>query len=148
MNQVTLASNAGYGGFVSLWRWGVHHPVVALALAAGVAIYFVWAIKWGKRRSKRMSREPAPFKATLRGTAQVLSFKQFSGYGYGGRNCWCKFRLEVHIPGREPYVTVIQLVLDKAQRSAVRRGMTLQVRVDPHGDPKNVYIEALHQPYM
>jgi hypothetical protein len=139
-------------GLASLWRWAVHHPVAALVIVAAVAIYFVWAIKWAPRmlskRTKRMHREPSPKKATLGGTAQVLSFEQSKGPGSGLRNNWYIIRLKVHVPGRKPYMTVIRTIPNPAQRSAVRRGITVQVGVDPHGDPKNVYIEDLHRPYI
>ena len=164
MNQVTLASGdlgtwSGFlEGLASFWRWAVHHPVVVLAIVAAWAIYSVWGYRW----SKRQAREPAIGKATLRGTAQVLSCKQtrgmdwtsFARYGdfYGSPSrknkpkvrYWCIVKLEVHLPGREPYVTVLRKPLNLAERAAVQRGMTVRVRVDPNDDPKNVYIDDLH----
>src|ERR1700742_5152732 len=139
MKQVTLAYGRDWSGFpgavASLWRWAVHHPVVVLAIVAALAIYGVWAYKW----SKRQAREPSADKATVRGTAQVLSFKQtkavawndpnvihteLTGYYYPSKNqrYWCAIRLDVHIPGREPYVTVIKKLLDPRERSAVQPG--------------------------
>jgi hypothetical protein len=57
----------------------------------------------------------------------------------------CIIKLEVHIPGREQYVTVVRKPLNRAERAAVQPGNTVQVRVDPDDDPKNVRID-LSQP--
>jgi hypothetical protein len=154
METVYLARGADWSGFpgavASAWRWSVQHPVVVLAIVAAWGIFAVWQYRW----SKRQAREPSAQKATVRGTAQVLSFKQTKavawndpsvitselwGYSSGpGKTAphWCDIRLQVHIPGRGPYVTVIKKLLGR---------MTVQVRVDPNDDPKNVLID-LSQP--
>jgi hypothetical protein len=144
----------------SAWRWSVHHPVVILALVAVWALYGVWAYKW----SKRQPREPADEKATLRGTAQVLSFKQtkvmdsqtesaLEGFAVRrnllgrltqvGKDAKyvCNIKLAVHIPGREEYVAVVKPLLGLEQRAAVQPGATVSVRVDPDDDPKNIRLD-------
>jgi hypothetical protein len=140
--------------------WAVHHPVVSIAIFAVWAIYTVWAYKW----SKRQPREPADEKATLQGTAEVLSFKQTKGmdlhsatqvelHGQRGllgrktaaaRNAryYCTIKLAVHIPGREEYVAVVKKPLGPEQRAVVQPGATASVRVDPDGDLKNVRIDV------
>jgi hypothetical protein len=156
MDTVNLARGADWSGLpgavASLWRWAVQHPLVVLAIVAALAIYSVWAYRW----SKRQAHEPSADKATLRGTARVLAFKQtkamtnsqaisseLTGYSHWDKSSpyWCKIRLEVHIPGRDPYVSVIRKMLKPAQRSAVQTGNTVQVRIDPNDDPKNVLID-------
>jgi hypothetical protein len=149
-----------FNGLASAWSWVVHHPVVAVALLAAWALYTVWAFKW----SKRQPREPSVGKATLHGTAQVLSFKQTKGMDshsaseveyYGQRNLlgrktkaarnahyYCKIKLAVHIPGREEYVAVVSKYLGPEQRAAVQPGATVSIRVDPDGDPKNVRLDV------
>jgi hypothetical protein len=141
-----------------------HHAILltVLGIVVGIplyAIYTVWAFRW----SKRQPREPARKDATLVGTGKVLSFKKTNGLDwsegsrdymnaldYDGwasrrekRNAryYCKIELAVDIPGREPYVAVVNKPLNYAERAAVKPGMTFQVRVDPNGDPKNVLLE-------
>ncbi len=126
-----------------------HHHVVLLviALVAGWLIYNAWRHPWTDFRS--LAREPSDERATLSGSAQVLSFKktgatELKALGYRPtRNTRyvCKIELEVHIPGREPYLTVVGKPLNRAERAAVRPGMTVQVRVDPDDDPENVRID-------
>jgi hypothetical protein len=147
------------GAIATAWRWAVHHPIVSIAVVAAWAIYAVWAYRW----SKRQPHEPKAEKATLRGTAQVLSFKQTKGMDwdsaidvelYGKRNLlgrkreaaknykyWCIIKLAVHIPGREEYVIVARKPLGPEQRAAVQPGKTIQVRIDPEGEPKDVLID-------
>ena len=143
-------------------RWAVHHPVVLIAIVAVWAMYTVWAYKW----SKRQPHEPTEEKATLQGTAEVLSFKQTKGMDVhsavavdlsghrdligrktkAARNAryWCTIKLAVHIPGREDYVAVVKEPLGPEQRAAVHPGATVSVRVDPDDDPKNVRIDVDH----
>jgi hypothetical protein len=54
----------------------------------------------------------------------------------------CRIELAVHIPGREPYVTVMRKPLGREGQAAVQPGNTVQVRVDPDDDPKNVRIDV------
>ena len=141
------------GALAELWRLVVHYPVVSAGVVGVWLIYTVWAFRW----SKRQPREPTDEKATLRGTAQVLSFKKTRGEAWNAgylflpavyvreprkrRRYWCIIKLAVHIPGREQYVTVVRKLLGPDERAAVQRGETVQVRVDPDDDPKNVRID-------
>ena len=141
------------GALAELWRLVVHYPVVSAGVVGVWLIYTVWAFRW----SKRQPREPTDEKATLRGTAQVLSFKKTRGEAWNAgylflpavyvreprkrRRYWCIIKIAVHIPGREQYVTVVRKLLRPEERAAVQRGETVQVRVDPDDDPKNVRID-------
>ena len=137
------------GAWQSVLDFIGHHHVVLLviALVAGWLIYNAWRHPWTDFRS--LAHEPPDERATLRGSAQVLSFKktgatEFRSLGYiPTRNTRyiCKIELEVRIPGREPYLTVVGKLLNRAERAAVRRGMTVQVRVDPDDEPQNVRID-------
>jgi hypothetical protein len=57
------------------------------------------------------------------------------------RRYLCVIKLAVHIPGREQYVTVVRKLLRPEERAAMQPGKTVQVRVDPDDDPKNVRID-------
>lgn len=138
----------------------VRHHVVPFGIVVGVGVSVIWwvlAYRW----TKRQPHEPKVERATLRGTAQVLSFKEgHADWSYGeyrdyetsfnpfrrrqikrDLGHWCNIQLEVHIPGREQYVTVVRKLLRPAEQAAVQRGNTVQVRVDPNDDPKNVRID-------
>ena len=129
----------------------IRHHVVPVAIVVGVgiwAIYFAWAFRW----SKRQPGEPSDESATLRGTARVLSFKKTGSVrlvdiGSAGvtnkkkAHYVCIMKLQVHIPGREPYVTLIHKFLRPEERAGLGPGSIIQVRVDPHGDPKNVRMD-------
>jgi len=154
----------GYGqilaGLAAAWRWAVHHPVVVIAILAAWALITVWGYKY----SMRQPREPADEKATLQGTAQVLSFKQTKATDWhsaiemensGRRDLLgrkteaaknaryvCVIKLAVHIPGREEYVAVVKKPFGPEQRAAAQPGATVSVRVDPDDDPKNVRIDV------
>jgi hypothetical protein len=138
----------------------IRHYAVPIAIGVGAwVIVCVIAYRW----TKRQPHEPTDERATLRGTAQVLSFKKTRGTDWasirwyptvtGGigakpkRNAryWCIIKLAVRIPGREQYATVVRKPLGPAERAAVRPGMAVQVRVDPDDDPKNVRID-LNEP--
>ena len=137
-----------------LWHLVIHHPVVSAIVVGAWVLYSVWAYKW----SKRQPHEPKDERATLRGTAQVLSFKKTRGEAWNAgylflpavyvreprkrRRYWCIIKIAVHIPGREQYVTVVRKLLGPDERAAVQRGETVQVRVDPDDDPKNVRIDV------
>ena len=54
---------------------------------------------------------------------------------------YCIMKLEVHIPGREPYVTLMRKTLRPEERVGLGPGSIIQVRIDPHGDPKNVRMD-------
>jgi len=124
------------GALAELWRLIVHYPVPSAIVVGVWLLYTVWAIRW----SKRQPREPKSERATLRGTAQVLSFKKTRGEAWNV-GYLCIIELAVHIPGREQYVTVVRKLLRPEERAAVQRGETVQVRVDPDDDPKNVRID-------
>src|SRR6516165_6504465 len=102
------------GALAELWRLIVHYPVPSAIVVGVWLLYTVWAIRW----SKRQPREPRK-----------------------RRRYWCIIKLAVHIPGREQYVTVVRKLLRPEERAAVQRGETVQVRVDPDDDPKNVRID-------
>jgi hypothetical protein len=136
-----------------LWHLVIHHPVVSAIVVGAWALYSVWAYKW----SKRQPHEPKDERATLRGTAQVLSFKKTRGEAWNAgylflpaymvreprktRRYLCIIKLAVQIPGREQCVTVVRKLLGPAERAAAQPGKIVQVRVDPNDDPKNVRID-------
>jgi hypothetical protein len=93
----------------------VQFAIVVGMVVIGVAPFFVWAHRFMKR-------------AEPRGTAQVLSFVKIRG-NKNGRNL-CRIELEVNIPGREPYVTVVEKPLWPAGQAALQPGKTVLVRVD------------------
>jgi|SRR6516225_6443578 hypothetical protein len=109
--------------------------VLAIAVASVVG-WFVIFFLIGWVRNRLSSDEPTDERATLRGTAQVLSLKTGSGLG----QVWGTIELEVHIPGSEPYVKSVYKQLEPEQIAAVQPGKTVQVRVDPD-KPKKFRID-------
>lgn len=138
----------------ALWHLIIRYPVASAIVVAAWALYSVWAFRW----SKRQPHEPKDERATLRGTAQVLSFKKTRGEAWNAgylflpvwvvreprktRRYWCIIKLAVHITGREQYVTVVRKLLGPEGRAAAQPGNTVLVRVDPNDDPKNVRIDV------
>jgi hypothetical protein len=120
----------------SLTDFSVHfaydHPVafafVVGMVVIGVAPLFVWVHRFMKR-------------AEPRGTAQVLSFVKIRGNENG--HDLCRIELEVNIPGREPYVTVVEEPLWPAGQAAVQPGKTVLVRVDTD-NPKSLWFDFNH----
>ena len=88
---------------------------------------------WSRRHP---SGEPTVEGPRVTGTAQVLSFKKTStAVGWGGRITKetprvCIIELEVHIPGREPYVRVTRPALGPDKQAVVQPGRTVAVEVD------------------
>ena len=117
----------------SLIDFSVHfaydHPVafafVVGMVVIGVAPLFVWVHRFMKR-------------AEPRGTAQVLSFVKIRGNENG--HDLCRIELEVNIPGREPYVTVVEKLLWPAAQAALQPGKAVLVRVDTD-DPKSLWFD-------
>ncbi|OBH07060.1 hypothetical protein A5696_01560 [Mycobacterium sp. E2699] len=130
MNQVHLAG-----------RLPSDPRTIAIAVAyvvAALAIPFLTGWVWN-----RMSpAEPPDERATLRGSAQVLSLKAASGL----RQVWGTVELEVHIPGSEPYIKSVYRQFEPEELAAAQPGMTVQVRADPD-KPKRFRID-FNQPVM
>ena len=119
----------------------IRHHVVPVAIVVGVgiwAIYFAWSYRW----SKRQPREPSDESATLRGTARVLSFKKTGAarlvdMGPQGvtnkkkAHYYCIMKLEVHIPGREPYVTLMRKTLRPEERVGSGRARSSRCALIP-----------------
>ena len=140
-------------GLSALWHLIVRYPLVSAIVVGAWVLYSVWAFRW----SKRQPHEPKDERATVRGTAQVLSFKKTRGEAWNAgylflpaymvreprktRRYMCIIKLAVQIPGREQYVTVVRKLLRPAERAAAQPGKIVQVRVDPNDDPKNVRID-------
>ena len=103
----------------------VQFAIVVGMVVIGVAPFFVWAHRFVKR-------------AEPRGTAQVLSFVKIRG-NKNGRDL-CRIELEVHVPGREPYVKGVNYYLGPRGRRAVKPGRTVAVSVDS-ADLQNVRID-------
>lgn len=137
-----------------------HYPVPVLVIVVALVAYGVWGYKW----SKRQPLEPADEDATLAGTARVLSFQRTNALdssnasftyisaleNYGSlasrkekkkARYYCKIKLAVDIPGREPYEAVVKRPFNRADQAAVQPGMIVRVRVDPDDDPQNVLID-------
>jgi hypothetical protein len=119
--------------FASLIDFSEHfahdHPllsaIVVVLVVIGVAPFFAWVYRFMKRG------EPT-------GTGQVLSFVQISNNKNG--HDLCRIELEVNIPGREPYVTVVEKLLWPAAQAALQPGKAVLVRVDTD-DPKSLWFD-------
>ena len=111
-----------------------NHPAVGIPVAAVLVIGVIWVgwlwwLGWSENRRQ------------VSGTARVLSFAKTPAdqADQRGRR-WCRIKLEVHVPGREQYVTVLRKPLGAAEQAAVQPGKTVQVRADPD-KPKSVRID-------
>ena len=133
-------------GFV--WGLVVKYPVPIGIVAGIVVIVFVILYRWANRKPDEVNRqpdEPPVERPTLTGTAQVLSFKNtrattLSHAFWGEDQPLCRIELEVHVPGREPYVKVVNYYLGPRGRRAVKPGRTVAVSVDS-ADLQNVRID-------
>jgi hypothetical protein len=113
MSQANLASNIG--GF---WVLAHLYPVLFGIVVGIVVIGFLILVVWGQLSAPRL----------ITGSARVLSFAK-SAADQRGR-CWCRIELEVNIPGRDPYVTLMEQQLVPDEMAAIQQGMTVPVQVD------------------
>jgi hypothetical protein len=101
----------------------------AVALAAGVVavlsfVYTMYLWIWGMRRG-----DPRLLRRGESGTAEVVKSKETSWsmasgeyYGIGAPSVW-KYKLDVTLPGRGPYKTVLYIC------ARLREGTTVPVKV-------------------
>jgi len=142
MDPVNLAypvekTSVNLGSLIDFIEQFAHDRPVAFAIVVGMVVIGVAQVSlWVHRFMKR---------AEPRGTAQVLSFVKISGNkncrqrhdrGYEGREV-CRIELEVNIPGREPYVAVVEKPLWPAAQAALQPGKAVRVRVDTD-NPKSL----------
>ena len=121
-----------------VWNLAVKYPLPIGIVAGIVVIVFVILYRWANRKPDEVNRqpdEPPVERPTLTGTAQVLSFKNtrattLSHAFWGEDQPLCRIELEVHVPGREPYVKVVNYYLGPRGRRAVKPGRTVAVSVD------------------
>jgi hypothetical protein len=127
------------GGLAWLWHLVVNHPVVSAIVVGAWVIYSVIVLRWMKRHPW----EPTVERATLSGTAQVLSLKTTSRRDVTGRRL-CRIKVAVHVPGREPYVTEVKKMLGPEGQFAAQPGTTVGVRADPDR-PEMVRIDLIQR---
>jgi hypothetical protein len=134
---VEQTTSAKFGSLVDFIEHFAYDGPVARAIVAGIVVIgaaqvFLWAHRFMKR-------------AEPRGTAQVLSFvnlagnkncRQRHGRQVDGRDL-CRIELEVNIPGREPYVTVVEEPLWPSGQAELQPGKAVRVRVDTD-NPKSL----------
>ena len=130
---VAQTMSANFDSLVDFSKHFAHdHPVpfviVVGMVVIGVAPLFVWVHRFMTR-------------AKPRGTAQVLSFLKIRGNKNG--HDLCRIELEVNVPGREPYVAVVEKPLWPAGQAAVQPGKTVPVRVDID-NPKSLWFDFNH----
>ena|ERR1700739_38769 len=130
---VEQTTSANFGSLIDFSEhFAYDHPVpfaiVVGMFVIGVASIFVWVYQFMKR-------------AEPRGTAQVLSFVKIRNNKNG--HDLCRIELEVNIPGREPYVAVVEKPLWAAGQAAVQPGKTVPVRVDTD-NPKSLWFDFNH----
>ena len=129
MDPVNLASNIG--GIVPVTEWLFKHPVIGIPVAAVLAIGVIWVLRlWGQVWSENRQK--------VSGTARVRSLAK-SAADQRGR-CWCQIELDVNIPGRDPYLTLMEQQLVPDEIAAIQQGMTVPVLADPD-NPKSVRID-------
>jgi hypothetical protein len=102
-------------------------PAAALAAAVVSALSFVYTMYlwvWGMRKG-----DPRLVRRGVSGTAEVVTSKETSWsmasgeyYGIGAPSVW-KYKLEVTVPGRGPYRTILYIC------ARLHEGATVPVRV-------------------
>jgi hypothetical protein len=126
-----------------VWNLAVKYPLPIGIVAGIVVIGFLILYRWANRQPD----EPTDEAPRLSGTARVLSFENTrtttlsEAFWEGGQALpLCRIELEVHVPGHEPYVKVVNYTLGRAHRAALQPGKTVGVSVDS-ADLQNVDLD-------
>jgi hypothetical protein len=110
-------------------------PIVLITVA-GLAAFFFFMRRIMSFNARLLARG-------IPGTARVLQVRD-TGVTINRVNAVLEARLEVTVPGREPYETRAEVMLGRMSWGVLQPGMTVAVKVDPR-NPAHVAIDLAGQ---